>query len=627
MGVTYVAGMPAPFPPISSGKHFPILRACLDHPYHHIMGCDGVGFFAMSSPGMANSFARKPGQDWHLYGDVRWPAQSAWVEFPLGGMGMEGSAGVLVMLAEIPGDEMEPFEWAANNHPLLRIIPTMRAEEEIERMADMLLDQELDPEEIPGPEDEDPRYVQGYCLYISGFEDEGLGFLGSYTDILNEDGIPIPRYRMGNFKGDSPSLCQFILHALFRLNEGRLAGAEFLEYWQNQTFAPVLLDPEALPPRWVKFHPSRTLRTRPAVRALAPPLLSRGMMAFEDLERVGEARRRETNAEKLAFEIECRPRETSLATMNVDMNSSLAAFMHRAHGGAIYLLPDRLVEEFDHTDCKEVQVPDITLPFQSVFLKFTPPQALLLGDNAEVDGCYLTNQAEEVLLTLTSRLKGVDYEKSLSVTCVDPIFALHLPTTDPEMTVERAVELGIEAFLADNAPPTEDQSTNIQHADGTVTYYQDVRAASRKKRIEQFRSQEPAFRACLNIVINAACFISFRPEDVTDEWDGEPPAEVVAAAEIPETSRSSRDRKTGALHKIANGDFTRIKVCGRSLFGDEPHPSGDGQGKSPKAHWRRGHWRRQRHGTGLALIVLRWIRPTIVKKDNGILSEARLYEV
>jgi hypothetical protein len=306
----------------------------------------------------------------------------------------------------------------------------------------------------------------------------------------------------------------------------------------------------------------------------------------------------------------------------------MPAFIHRAHGGAIYVIPDRLVEEFHHTDCSEVRVGDINLPFASVFLKFTPPEPVHLGENARVDGCYIGKQRDEFLFTLTARMDGVDYENSMSVACMDPIFALHVPTSDPDLEINRAVELGIEAFLRDNEPPNDNFSGDIERPDGTIAHVEDIRARSRKRRIERFRSQEPTFRACLNIIVNAACFISFRPDDVSDAWEGEPSPDLLAAANAPGDTRRSRDRKLGAVRKLETGDFTHVKICGRDLFADAGRSDAEGiEGKSPRAHWRRGHWRRQRYGLGLTLIVLRWIRPTIVMKDHGAPVEARIYEI
>ncbi len=589
------------------------------------MCCDEVVFFAPSDIGAANYVTRMPGVGWHLYGDTRWPSTTSWIEFPLTNCERSGFGGVLVLRVEIPGDEPNPFEWIAANHPLAQILPGIRAESNIRRIAKMFTAQDVSDEVIAGPDDQKPQYVQGYCIYQkTGARDESR-FVASYTDLLNAAGIPIQKFRMGEFQSEDLSLCQFSLHALFRLNAARLDGLEFAAYPQVPTFAPALIEDDAVPPKWANFHPSRTLRTRPALRALSSPELTDGIISFSDLQNIMEIRRREANANMLAFERLARPHD--MALLNIDNNSSIAAFLHRANGGAIYVLPDRLVEEFDQTDCGEVRIGDITLPFSSVFLKFTPPQLVKLGVNAHVDGCYVIKQGEEFLVTLTARLDRVNYEESLSVACMDPIFSLHLPTTDAEMTINNTVELGIEDFLCKNAPSEENASTTIKRPDGTVSHGVDVRAKSRKHRIEEFRSQEPAFRACLNIIVNAACFIAFRPDDIVDSWEGEPPEDVIAAANSTGDSRKSRDRKAGALQKIERGDFTRIKICGRDLFSDDTRTDGKDHGKSPRAHWRRGHWRRQRHGPGLAFVILRWIRPTIVKKDNGAVVEARIYDV
>jgi hypothetical protein len=226
---------------------------------------------------------------------------------------------------------------------------------------------------------------------------------------------------------------------------------------------------------------------------------------------------------------------------------------------------------------------------------------------------------------LTSCMPAVNYARSLSITCSDPMFSIHLPAIKADMPINEAVELGIQEFLKTNAPPTANFSQDVTHPDGTMTHVEDVRTKSRQRRIEVFRSQESAFRQCLNIIINAACFISFKPEDITDEWEGEPPPELLSAANLPGKNNTGRMKQMEAQRQVANGDFTRIKLCGKVLFPEER--GFPGLGKSSRAHWRRGHWRRQRHGPGLVLIVLRWIRPTLVKKDSGEPVEARVYDV
>jgi hypothetical protein len=618
--------MPSRFPTLADKKRFPLLCSFADASNHALMTCDDLCFFAPEDASAANLATRKPELYWNLYGDTRWPSSAAWVEFPLTHHAFLDRGAVLVVRAKIPRNISHLFDWIAANHPLGHILPAMRSAPMIKTISEMLESQAHSNETIAGPNDQQPAYVQSYCIYEQTAGEDEVRFFAAYTDVLNAAGVVIPRYRTGEFREEDLSLCQFSLHTLFRLNAARLAGTRFATDSQLPEFTPAQLSGDAVPPKWASFHPSRTLRTRPAVRALPSPNLTNGLMAVSDYEAILNVRHREANAHMLAFERVARPRD--MALFNTDTNSTMAAFMHRAHGGAIYVIPDALVEEFHHTDCTEVRVGDINLPFASVFLKFTPPEPVWLDENARVDGCYIGRQGDEFLFTLTGRLEAVDYENSMSVACMDPIFALHVPTSNPELEINGGVDLGIDAFLRENEPPTEDFSSDIERPDGTIARVEDIRARSRKRRVERFRSQEPAFRACLNIIVNAACFIAFRPDDIVDAWEGEPSPDVVAAASAADDTRRIRDKKVGAIRKLESGDFTRIKICGRDLFADNGAISvGVKEGTSPRAHWRRGHWRRQRHGVGLSLVVLRWIRPTIVMKDNGPLVEARIYEV
>ncbi len=485
------------------------------------MCCEQLSFYAPADRASVRVIVRSEAVKWHEYGDTRWPTADAWVEIDAGDDGVAAKLGALVMRKEIPADVPDPIAWIAENTPLAWIFPEERSDAAKLQRLSGLRQQAVSTSETDGdgPRDSTPRYVQSYCLYRNPSD---VKWVASYTDLLNADGIVIPRYRMARAQTSDFELCRFMLHSLFRLNEARFAGLSMYSVPQLDELTPVYVEDDEIPPEWTQFHPMRVLRTRPQVRALpSPSRLTDGVMDFETLEKVSEVRRCEMNLHNLAFSLDARrPVQTAL-----DTNATLAAYLHRANGGAIYSLPARLVEEFDQTDCDEVLLNDLRLPFPNLFLRFDPPSELELDDGAFVDGCYVVKQGDELLFTLTSRWAGVAYDRSLSVVCLDPTFSLHLPipTDNPSITVNEAVALGIQDFLAENAPPTDNFSQPITRPDGTTTFVEDVRAESRKRRIELFRGQEPVFRACLNIVVNALCFISFRPEDVTEEWDHEPP--------------------------------------------------------------------------------------------------------
>jgi hypothetical protein len=595
------------------------------------MGCDRLTFFAPEDSAAVAPIILQPGQEWDLYGDTRWLSLSTWLEIDTSPAGFRGYSGILVMTYEVPTEEPDSFAWIVDRGPLQHLFPQERAEAARKQRLETLRQQAASEEIVSGPDDSTPRFVQSYCIYRGP---EQVRCLACYTDLLNVDGVPIPKYRTASIQPRDVEVCRFSLHALFRLNEARLAGMKFMATPQLDVFEPAWLSASDLNPPWAKFHPLRVLRTRTGVRAIPPPEnMVDGVMSFKTMQQVAEIRRIEANLHLLAFDLYARPR----LNITHDVDRCMAALSHRANGGAVYVLPNRLVEEFDNTDCDEIRMKDITLPFPNLFVKFTPPRPLFLAENVPVDGCYIIKQHEEYLVSLTSHLEEVDYSRSLSVACIDPTFSIHLPAPEfkldqasdkTDLRVNEAVEMGIEDFLEKNAPPLENISQTITRPDGTEARLEDIRAESRKRRIELFRSQEPVFRACLNIIINAACFISFRPEDISEEWDGNPPAWVIEALADNRNSRSARDRRQHAMRTISSGDYTRIKICGKNLFADgSPDNSATGQGISPRAHWRRGHWRRQRHGTGLSLVTPRWIRPTIVKKENGPMVEARIYDV
>src|SRR6266850_8463703 len=123
-----------PFRPISDKALFPILAAGHDLPCAHLMGCDCLSFLAPANPAAARSATSQEGVQWHLYGDARWRESAVWVEF----VGYFGPVGILTLLAEIPVNESDPFEWAASNLPIQHLFPSERSEMAIQQRAEML---------------------------------------------------------------------------------------------------------------------------------------------------------------------------------------------------------------------------------------------------------------------------------------------------------------------------------------------------------------------------------------------------------------------------------------------------------------------------------------------------------
>jgi hypothetical protein len=142
------------------------------------------------------------------------------------------------MTYEIAESEPDPFAWIAHNGPLQYLFPEERSDTAIKQRLQALREQATSTEKVSGPADSNPRFIQSYCIYRGPGD---VRTVARYTDLLNNEGIPIPRYRMANVPPYDIEICRFTLHALFCLNKARLAGMKFLATPQLDTCEPLYL--------------------------------------------------------------------------------------------------------------------------------------------------------------------------------------------------------------------------------------------------------------------------------------------------------------------------------------------------------------------------------------------------
>jgi hypothetical protein len=158
------------FPPIVDKVRFPLLAGGTEFPCRDLTGCPGLTFFSPEKSAEVTPIILKPGTEWHLYGDTRWPSLSSWVEFNMSPM-FPGWAGVLVVAFEIPEDEADPFSWAAHEGPLNYLFPEERGVAATTERLEKLRQQSTSTETIPEPSTFD-RVTYKTTAFI-----EGLGKL------------------------------------------------------------------------------------------------------------------------------------------------------------------------------------------------------------------------------------------------------------------------------------------------------------------------------------------------------------------------------------------------------------------------------------------------------------------
>jgi hypothetical protein len=126
---------------------------------------------------------------------------------------------------------------------------------------------------------------------------------------------------------------------------------------------------------------------------------------------------------------------------------------------------------------------------------------------------------------------------------------------------------------------------------------------------EELKKWSPFLPAALSMAANCLCYLSWDSAEITDGYPPEAPAKYVHQAQSAKLTERRR-----AQSKLSSLGFRRIKMCGEALA--ESIGLREGTAEVPP-HWRRGHWRHQRHGSGRRQVKVIWIHPVVVNADKG----------
>lgn len=126
----------------------------------------------------------------------------------------------------------------------------------------------------------------------------------------------------------------------------------------------------------------------------------------------------------------------------------------------------------------------------------------------------------------------------------------------------------------------------------------------------------------MSYISNCLCFLT-SSGDVTWDYPLDTPSSLVDKVK---TAKDTRGKEKN-LSKMRSMGYTPIQVMGKAASQAMPRVEGNDSDSLKKAHWRRGHWRNQKHGTRHQLSKLLWIKPTLVGAESIDDSEARQYRV
>jgi len=577
------------------------LQACLY--------CDKVSRYNLSG----KKITLVENRPWESFSNVLWPDLNTWVEFgPDPHTVGKFRWGALIKRDGISLGHDNPFAWGVKN-PVYGESPGELCPDLSEPMLEELnsLSQQLIKS------GKTPTWRQSTYLWMLLNGDPRT--LGVYNDLLDSQGQIFTFFRTrasADLSDDTLQWARMVMSMTCSMAERINQGESFPCDQALESISPPSYEGTVPPPAWTLYHPSRMTRKRPYLRQIERNIsaLKEGAFTETDFRQASAEIGKNWNLEMLRIARDARPHNSHVSQYEANWGMTCVSSM--AQGDAIYKIPPSLAEEFIQTEVGDVCLSEIQKPYNAYYVSFPLCRDLELEPGWGVDGAYVHWQGTEVFIGLTSRNPDLDYAKAPSYLSIqDPCFGLHLDYKDLLTTVKEAISTGIADFLKRNEPPTDNLSTTVTRPDGSIATGIDIRAKSRKKRRETFLRQQPVFEEVINLVINAMCFISAYPEETEITWE-DAPVELVKKAEAPAVSRRERNIKDAAEGKLNDLGYRKVVLCGRRLAEAlEVAPSHDG--RSPRTHWRRGHWRRQAHGEAMASHRLIWIRPVIVNRGQN----------
>lgn len=261
-------------------------------------------------------------------------------------------------------------------------------------------------------------------------------------------------------------------------------------------------------------------------------------------------------------------------------------------GRQIFDLTDDLVEMLSQTDIGECTLEDWHAPYDAFYVRFGKQEGMKVpfeDDFEYLDGAF-------VAVTPWGDEPG-DRRIKFGFTTVHkdgsgvqmPGQFLDLTPSEQKLPILAGIEASIARRVASMSAPGEDG------AKAAVT-------ACRKDMLEEGLD---LMRQAVSLLVNALFYIESinnkGNEVAVEPGRDTPPEQVVAWHAQPQKRAKLRSRLTSEGYVI-------VRMLGKELA-----PLGAARvGGTVKTHWRRGHWRQQRVGTGRSQIERRWIRPTMV---------------
>jgi hypothetical protein len=342
------------------------------------------------------------------------------------------------------------------------------------------------------------------------------------------------------------------------------------------------------------------------------------------------------------------------------------------HGAAIFTFAPTLIAMLNQTDVWDIPIQSIRLPYEYLYVSLPGGFLPDFNDEFEIDGMYLTSekflpqQLKEAFTTEAEiRADASDHLRRFGEEHMKQFYEIYKANSFNEY-VHRLLENNANAQASYNKfredPDAWYASIGKQNWSPYWMLFVDFTFRSKTRRAgswtNEYIAREPILRAdytfpnhrssvrdavaeskasglpletfyedaehpndlrnvvsspeyldeVTRLVFNIVCYLNWPERDEAQRLNTTKGQARVNRA------HSKRKRKKVVSKALQEG-FRLIHFCG---YNEEQSSGFRGDTATTVAtHWRRGHWRNQRHGKGFADTKLVWIAPTLVKSENN----------
>ncbi|MCK4083765.1 hypothetical protein HCY52_08040 [Acinetobacter radioresistens] len=377
-------------------------------------------------------------------------------------------------------------------------------------------------------------------------------------------------------------------------------------------------------PKSYRFHPERFISTRKHMKAIADFYKKEvnpntGLMQRDQLNHLLGHISQGMNTAALGFPLTQRSNSNPSLIFDAEMALAMSCGRFMACGKQIFQFSKDLTEMLNQTGNDDIQMGNIKLPYNSLYLHFGPQDNLVLENGWLVDGAYIESRGDSgnFKITLTSVPLDIEETKYWFLKR-EPFYSQDIIGDYADKNLKEVISL-IYKDSIDRLSSTKTLIDGNEPLDIDMEIV-DVSEANAITRLDEATQKFPVYQSALKLIVNALCYITSYKEDIEYKFTDDVPKILLDTAKTPKQHKKLEE-------KLKGDGYSKVHICGENILMKSGISTGQ---RSVEMHWRRGHWRKQPYGENRSLMKLKWIMPMLIgakdSESNAPLS-GHIYEV